>query len=134
MKTGSQWRNFFRGAALFNFSAAILMLFFKPQFYHWLLIDETLGSAGKVWLDIFALLVAVFGLAYWRVSTAPGQHRDLVWVGMLAKMAVFMGAWYHALMFNSHFGFAVLVVADLVFALIFAYYLRIGIYNNPSEV
>lgn len=113
------WQKFFAFAALFNLAAGLMMLFTPDLFYRFLFIEEAITVEMKLYVDLFAVLVITFGWAYWMVSRDPAARRDLVMMGIIGKSLVFVVAWYHALAASGPFNLALLIVADLLFAIIF---------------
>jgi hypothetical protein len=116
------WQKFFVFAALFNLSAGLLIIFAPGLFYHLLFIDEPITVAAKLYVDLFAVLVIAFGWAYWTISRDPPAHRDLVLMGIIGKLLVVVMAWYHALAGTGPLNIALLILADLAFALFFLRY------------
>jgi hypothetical protein len=116
------WQKFFVFAALFNLSAGLMMFFAPELFYRLLFIDELITVAEKLYVDLFAVVVITFGWAYWTISRDPPAHRDLILMGIIGKLLVVVVAWYHALAGTGPLNFALLILADLVFALIFLRY------------
>lgn len=113
------WQKFFVFAALFNLSAGLPMIFAPELFYSLLFIDGSISPEAQLYVDLFAVLVLTFGWAYWTISRDPPAHRDLVLMGIIGKTLVVVVAWYHALAGAGPFNLALLVIADLVFALFF---------------
>ena len=107
-------------AALFNFLVGIPMLVaYAP-------LARLLGLEGPptVWFHVAAAIVIVFGYAYARIAQDPVRYRPYVLLGAIAKLAlvvVIYGHWLHGTVPGP---VALLVTADLVFALLFAAYLR----------
>jgi len=116
------WQKFFVFAALFNLSAGLPMIFAPELFYRLLFIDEPITQAAKLYVDLFAVLVITFGWAYWTISRDPPAHRDLVFMGFIGKMLVVIVAWFHALAGTGPLNVALLILADLAFALLFLRY------------
>jgi len=119
------WKLFFLLAAVFNFVVAIVILAFKSLYYQLLFMNEVPEIGERVSSDLFALLVGLFGIAYWRISRAPNLHPDFVWMGMCGKILVVICAWYNTFAFGANLGLSVITIADLVFAMFFAYFLYI---------
>ena len=116
------WQKFFVFAALFNLSAGLPMIFAPELFYQLLLISEPITVEAKLYMDLFAVLVLTFGWAYWTISRDPPAHRDLVLMGVIGKLLVVVVAWYHALAGTGPLNLALLILADLAFALVFLRY------------
>ncbi len=123
----SGWQKFFVFAALFNLTAGLMMLFTPGLFYQALFIAEPITVEMKLYVDLFAILVITFGWAYWMISRDPVARRDLVMMGIIGKSLVVVVCWYHALAGSGPFNFALLVLADLAFAVFFLrFYLQSG--------
>ena len=110
----------FRFAAIFNFvvGGALLLA------YRW--VAPMLGIQGgpTVWLHLTALVVLVFGYAYWCVSRDPVRYRPYVSLGAIGKLCFVVAIYGHWLAGGASEAMALLVSADLVFAVLFAAYLR----------
>lgn len=115
----SGWQKFFAFAALFNWVAGLNILFAPDLLYQILFIDERIVPGALLFSDLTAVLVLTFGWAYWTISRDPPAHRDLVMMGIIGKTLFVVVAWYHALVGSGPLNFALLVLADLVFALLF---------------
>ena len=113
-------RPLFAIAALFNFLVGIPMLVAYP------LVARLLGLEGPptVWFHIAAAIVIVFGYAYARIAQDPVKYRPYVMLGAIAKLAFVVVIYGHWLNGTAPGRVALLVTADLVFALLFAGYLR----------
>jgi len=98
------------------------MIFAPELFYRLLFIDEPITLAAKLYVDLFAVVVITFGWAYWTISRDPPAHRDLVLMGIIGKLLVVVVAWYHALAGTGPLNLALLILADLAFALFFLRY------------
>jgi hypothetical protein len=122
MEVKSIWRKYFVFVAWFNFVAAALMLFAPDLFYQILFIESRIQKDVYLYLDLFAALVFVFGWGYWRVSRDPIKNSEIIVMGILGKSSAFAIAWYHYIFFNGPLGFALLVVLDLIFVIIFIYF------------
>lgn len=120
MKNSRAWRGFFQFSAIFNFSAAFMMLFVPEFFFSILMMSEALTAEAIPWLHQFGGLVLVFGMGYWLISTNPMLHKDIVWMGCVGKIVVFTIAWIDIALFAAPMGFGILVIADLIFAMFFA--------------
>jgi hypothetical protein len=76
-----------------------------------------------VWIHIIALVVLVFGYAYWRVAMDPARFREYVRLGILGKLAFVAAIYGHFLNGSATGALAILVSADLLFAVLFGAYL-----------
>jgi hypothetical protein len=110
----------FHIAAVFNFLVGIPMLVAYPA------VARLLGLEGPptVWFHIAALVVVIFGGAYWCIARDPVKFRPYVHLGIVAKLAFVAAIYGHWLAGGASGRTALLVTADLVFALLFVAYLR----------
>ena len=76
-----------------------------------------------VWIHIIALIVLVFGYAYWRIAMDAVRFREYVVLGIVGKLAFVVAIYGHFLAGDATAALATLVTADLVFAGLFAAYL-----------
>ena len=112
-------RVLFRLAALFNWSAVV---FFLPA----LGLADRLGRGAPTdtafeHLGIGA--IALFGLGYWMVGSAPEKNRGIVQLGLLGKVVAIALVAGHYLAGNVSLPLALVVSGDVVFAVLFARYL-----------
>jgi hypothetical protein len=107
-------------AAVFNFLVGVPMLVAYP------LVARLLGLEGPptMWFHITAAIVIVFGYAYARIAQDPVKFHPYVALGMIAKLVFVIVIYGHWLKGTAPAQVALLVTADLVFALLFAAYLR----------
>lgn len=124
MQNEQTWKNFFRFAALFNFAAALSLLFASELFFSLLMMPDRLTIEAVPWVHQFAVLVATFGVGYWAISLDPAGKRDIIWMGCLGKTLVFLMAWFDFFFNELPIGFPLLVVADLAFAGVYLFFLR----------
>lgn len=124
MQHQQAWKNFFRFAALFNFTAALALLFAPSLFFSLLMMPDRLTMEAMPWIHQFAVLVLAFGVGYWAISQDPAGKRDIIWMGCLGKVLVFSMAWIDFFFFELPIGFPLLVVADLAFAAVYFVFLR----------
>lgn len=123
MQNERNWQHFFRFAAIFNFAAALMLLFATEQFFALLMMSSLHIAEAVPWVHQFAVLVLVFGMGYWRVAGKPQDHRDIIWMGCIGKVLVFSAAWFDSLSIPALLPFAIFVVADLAFAAAYGVYL-----------
>ena len=112
-------RLLFTVAAIFNAVVGIAMLLAYD------LLAPLLGMPPRptVWIHIIALIVLVFGYAYWRIATDPSRFREYVVLGIVGKLAFVFAIYGHFVAGDATKTLAVLVTADLIFAGLFAAYL-----------
>lgn len=118
------WKRFFLFAALFNAAAGLPMIFAPDLFATLLALDPSSLAAATPWLHQFGVLVLAFGLAYFWISRDPLGNRNLVLLGCIGKLSVFAVAWVDYFAGVAPLSFAVLVIADAVFAAIFYLFYR----------
>lgn len=113
-------RRLFTVAALFNLAVGLPMLLAYP------FAARLLGLAGPptAWFHLTAAIVLVFGYAYWQVARDPVANRPYAVLGVLGKAAFVAVIYAHWLAGDLSPRVAVLVTADLVFALLFVAWLR----------
>jgi hypothetical protein len=82
-----------------------------------------LHEPAGVWSHIVAVIVILFGFAYWQVARQPLQYRPYVTLGMIGKLrfaAIIYRDWLYG---ETSPRLAALVTIDVVFALLFAVHL-----------
>ena len=120
--TMSGWQKFFIFAAVFNVVAGLGMIFAPELFYRLLMIDDPIVPEMRLWIDLFAVLVITFGWAYWMAARDLVANRGYILMGIIGKSLVVLVAWYHALLGTGPLNVAILILADLAFALAFLRY------------
>lgn len=126
MNMKNSHRYLFLSASVFNFAAAVTLLFaYKPVFS---LIGLTPLPENPIYLHLFALLAASFGLAYYWVSKDFDRNRNLVQLGVITKIAVFAMPLAYFIAGSISWQLPVITSVDLVYAILFASTLR----QNPS--
>ncbi len=113
-------------AALFNWLVGLPMLVAYP----WLARVLELQGPPTVWFHICAGVVALFGYVYWQIARDPVQFRSYIVLGILGKSMFVVAIYGHWLAGDISGRLALLVTADLVFAMLFGAYLRK--YPRPS--
>jgi hypothetical protein len=117
------------GAWLFGISSAFnigagLLLFLRPALVQTMLAIPPLEGMAIVFADFCGLLVMLFGLAYACVAYDPVRFRLYIPLGMAGKLSAVVLVWSATIRGLIGFGPSVIVMADLVFVLLFAVYLR----------
>ena len=112
-------RLLFTVAAIFNAVVGLAILLAYD------LLAPRLGFPPQptVWIHTIALIVLVFGYAYWRIARDPVRFREYVVLGIVGKLAFVIAIYGHFAAGDATVALAMLVTADLVFAGIFAAYL-----------
>ncbi|WP_286977933.1 hypothetical protein [Pseudomonas sp.] len=119
----SAQRLFFISAALFNIAVGVGLIVAMP------LVEKLLGltpvtASDKVFIDLFAVLVITFGVAYWKLADDFNQYRHFALWGAWAKLAVVVVVLRHFI--AGHIGWPLLALSggDLFYALVFLALLR----------
>lgn len=116
-------RGIFFTAALFNWSVAGGLMLAMPLVESLLGLDPvTVGS--KVFVDLFAVLVIAFGVAYLMLAIDFHRYRPFAALGIGAKLAVVAAVLWHYL--AGHIGWPLLALSggDLIYAGLFMALLR----------
>jgi FtsH-binding integral membrane protein len=113
-------RKLFTVAAVFNLLVGVPMLVAYP------VVAKLLALQGPptAWFHIAGAVVVLFGYVYWKIARDPAQFRPFVMLGIIAKMLFVVVIYGHWLAGDLSGRVALLVTVDLVFALLFAAYLR----------
>ncbi|WP_394562095.1 hypothetical protein [Aquipseudomonas alcaligenes] len=116
-------RILFVTAALFNIVIGTGLILAMP------LIERLLGLApvapsDKVFVDLFAVLVIAFGVAYWKLAFDFQQYRLFALWGAWAKLAVVAVVAWHFLRGHIDWPLLALSAGDLFYALVFLAMLR----------
>ncbi len=115
----------FTVAATFNVLVGIGMLLAYHQLAPWL----GFPPEPTVWIHIVALVVLIYGYAYWRIAMDPVRFREYVVLGIAGKLAFAAVIYWHYLSGDATAALAVLVSTDVLFAALFAAYLN----GTPSD-
>ena len=120
MERKSYYKWLFIIGALWNWAAGI-------QFFFW--YDKVFARLNMTPLNYPAImqlamsLVFVFGIGYYWVSKDLSKNHDIVKMGIIAKILVFMIFSYHYLIGNMPLLIALCGVVDLIFAILFLKFL-----------
>jgi hypothetical protein len=112
-------RPLFTIAAIFNAVVGLAMLLAYDLLLPWL----GFPPRPTVWIHIIALIVLVFGYAFWRIARDPSRFREYVVLGIAGKLAFVVAIYGHFIAGDATAALATLVTADLIFAGVFAAYL-----------
>jgi hypothetical protein len=130
------WRWVFRVKAVWNCSGSVGFLLGDDQLRDWLHTPHP----DPVYRALFLALAFVFGLGYWWVADDPDRNRNIIWMGVLGQLSVFLIlAWAVALAPQPlPWPFLGPGVIDLTFAIAFMVYLgkypqRTGDIHNPAR-
>lgn len=115
------WRNFFAFSALYNVVIGLAMLLAAGQ------AAATMGlspGAGVYFVQFAGALIATFGIAYALVAADPPAGRNIVFVGVIGKLAAvaLTLAHQHDLPRST----VLLGMSDILFALVFLIFLLRG--------
>ncbi|HZR36105.1 MAG TPA: hypothetical protein VFA75_12055 [Nevskia sp.] len=116
-------RRLFGVAALFNFTVAAGLLLLRPVLLPLLRLDPVQGS-NVAFADLLALMIAVFGYAYWCVANDPVRYRPYIPLSIVGKVAVpltLAACWLGG---HASGRLVALGGSDLVFAALFLAFLR----------
>jgi len=75
-------------------------------------------------MQLAMALVFVFGIGYYWVSKDLSKNHDIVKLGIIAKILVFLIFSYHYLFGNMPLMIALFSVVDLIFAILFIEFLK----------
>jgi hypothetical protein len=121
MDRKSYYKWLFIIGALWNWAAGV-------QFFFW--YDPIFARLNMQALNYPAImqlamsLVFVFGIGYYWVSKDLSKNHDIVKLGIIAKIIVFLIFSYHYLFGNMPLMIALCGVVDLIFALLFMEFLK----------
>lgn len=110
-------------AAAFNFAVASGLLFCQSWLAPLLGLTPAYGS-NALFLDLTAMLIAVFGYAYARVAGHPQRFRPYIALGVLGKTLVVLLVFGHWLRGDIDWQLPLLASADALFSLLFLAFLR----------
>ena len=114
------------GTLLFRIGAAFNVLVGLPMFIAWPTAAALLGvtTPRSVFSDLVGALVAMYGWIYWRIAEDPVGCRSYVLLGIVGKLAFVAVIYANWALGRAPAALAALVTVDLVFAILFARWLR----------
>ena len=119
MQTEKSYKTFFTVAALWNFSAALLFVF-MAMFSHKLLgFFLNIIPESFLWYYLFLALVFGYGLGYYWTGQDVRMNRNIIKMGIIGKMLVFIlltGGWLNGVVTILAAGAG---AVDLVFTILF---------------
>ncbi|MCO4756935.1 MAG: hypothetical protein KC477_02890 [Oceanospirillaceae bacterium] len=122
MNTNAHHCKLLFSAALFNWSVAIVFLLAYQPVFH------TIGLSpvphNPIYLHLFACLVALFGVAYYWASQDLMNNRNLVLLGVIGKLSVFILPLMYYLLGYISWQLPALASVDLIYAILFINVLR----------
>ena len=112
-----QTKPLFYSAALFNWGAVLILALLAqplalPPPQDSLFAQNTLAA------------IFVFGCGYWMVGQSPKANRGIAALGAFAKLAIVALVFGHWLAGSATTQMAALVSGDIVYAILFIWYLR----------
>ncbi|SAL79838.1 hypothetical protein AWB68_05723 [Caballeronia choica] len=114
-------RALFYVAAVFNLGAVVLL---HPASGMAAALAVSPAPGSGVFDQIALVAILAFGIGYWLVARDPDRNRDLVKIGMAAKLGVVAIVIAHFLTGSANAMLLLLVSGDLLFALAFLYFLK----------
>ena len=114
------YRNLFLIGALWNWVATLVFFFFYEQIFSIFGMEPPLYPAN---LQLFLALAFVFGIGYFWVSRDISINHDIVKMGIIGKVMVFLLFLYHSFFGNLVLAFAAIGTVDLLFAILFLEFL-----------
>ncbi|MDM0048853.1 hypothetical protein [Variovorax sp. J22R115] len=115
--TTTQTKALFYCGALFNWGGVLILSLLAGPLG---LQPPHLNLFGQIAL----LAIFAFGCGYWMVGSNPRANRGIVVLGIFSKLGVVAIVWAHWLAGNATTQMAALVMGDVLFALLFAMYLK----------
>ena len=114
------------GKMLFRVAAAFNLLVGLPMLVAWPTAAALLGvtTPRSVYTDLVGAIVAMFGWVYWRIAEDPVGCRSYVLLGIVGKLTFVAVIYANWALGRAPAALAALVTADLVFAILFARWLR----------
>ena len=116
------YRRMFYAAAVFNWLAAAATLA-KIAFPSMIPLDSPFDAFGG---QVFALMVAIFGYAYFLVGRDPARNEGIVWMGIIGKLLIFALFLAHAIAGTFPFVLLLPAIGDVIFAFLFLEFLFVG--------
>ena len=114
------------GTGLFRLGAAFNLLVGVSMLVAWPAVAALIGvtTPRSVFTDLVGAVVALFGWVYWRIAVDPVGCRSYVLLGIVGKLLFVAVIYANFAVGHAPAGLVVLVTADLVFAVLFARWLR----------
>ena len=114
------------GTLLFRIGAVFNVLVGVPMLVAWPAVAGLLGvtTPRSVFTDLVGALVALFGWVYWRIAEDPVGCRSYVLLGIVGKLTFVAVIYANWALGRAPAALAALVTVDLVFAILFARWLR----------
>ena len=119
------WSRIFRIKAYYNGLTSLLLFALFAVAPDWVSNELFFGQPfSRIFLHLFLALAFVFGVGYWIVSHDPSRNPEVIRLGVLGQLAVFVITLYHTIQQNVSpvLGFGVGLI-DLIFAILFLVFL-----------
>jgi hypothetical protein len=120
MDRKTYYKRLFIIGAVWNWGAGILFFFWSDPIFLFFNM-KAINYPGIIQLAM--ALVFVFGIGYYWVSKDISMNHDIVKLGIIAKILVFLVFSYHTLIGNISPQLGLSGVVDLVFAVLFLEFL-----------
>ena len=125
MKNPGFWRWTFIAASAWNLCGCVL-----GMFCYEFSIDLLFGAAAgpesfraELFFRLFVAAVGVFGLGYFMVAKKLEANRDIVWLGLIAKLLVFVTLFVCFIQGLVTAWFLTIAIVDFLWSLIFIAFL-----------
>lgn len=119
MNNQTTWKYIFQLKAVINWVESVLLFLFDP------LIRDFLNQEPLInpeYSHLFLALVFVIGIGYWWVGNDIARNYGIIKLGIYAQYSVFFVLAYHTLIGKLHPFYLISGVIDLVFAILFTYF------------
>ena len=116
-------RRLFGTAAVFNFAAALTLLFLRPVVGPLVGLEPVVGT-NRVFVYMTAFLVGTFGYAYLRIAGDPRRFRPFIELGAIGKLLAVTAVTLPWLAGEIGWQLPFVVGGDAVFAALFIDFLR----------
>jgi hypothetical protein len=121
MKSYARW--LFGMAAVFNIALGLALLFLRPLLASWLGIEPAQGE-NLVLGNLAGLLAGLIGCIYALISSDPVRYRPIIGLAVVGKLLAVVCVIVPWLRGEISGSLPVLVMGDVIFAGLFANYLR----------
>lgn len=131
MANSGRFKKLLFSAALFNWIAASALCFaYQPLFQ---IGGITPLPTHPLFLQLFAVLAFLFGVGYYWASRDLERNRNIIILGTLGKLLVFLFPLGYWLAGSISWKLLILVSVDLVYALLFIHILTTGTTSNEAR-
>jgi hypothetical protein len=119
MPSTKEYKTFFTIAAIWNLGAAVLFVGMALFSHQLLRLFLNIIPESFLWFYLFMSLVATFGLGYYWTGQDVAMNRDIIKMGIIGKLLVFIlatGGWLTGVITILTAGAG---TVDLLFAILF---------------